>query len=186
MKKLLGLMGCASLFVACANEVIVEPNDNGGAAGGSSSSSAGSSSSSSGGTAVCVPDEDAPVSPEATCEDLDRLVLENPSFSNDTDGDGKLEAGETATLTVTMRDVSGLGFNWYPGVKFKSFDPNITVAADTWYYAILPCTEMPATATITVPPDLPVGTEYAIQAQVAMLNHECPDTFTLGIPAVVH
>ncbi|MBK9259545.1 MAG: hypothetical protein IPM54_06865 [Polyangiaceae bacterium] len=185
MKKLLGLMGCASLLVACANEVIIEPNDDN---GGSSSSSSGtsSSSSSSGNTATCVPQDDAPVSSEPTCDDLDRLVVVNPSISNDTDGDGKLESGESATLTVMMKDVSGLGFNWYPGVEFESSHPSIEVEPDTWFYAILPCTEQAATATIKVGPDVFTSTEYAIFARIAMLNHECPGTSALGIPMVVH
>ncbi|HMY20257.1 MAG TPA: Hsp70 family protein, partial [Polyangium sp.] len=74
----------------------------------------------------------------------------NPVIEGDSDGDGLVEPGETAILTVTMKDVSGLGFNWYPGVVFESGDPAVGVQADTWFFAVLPCGEQPATATIKV------------------------------------
>ena len=134
---------------------------------------------------MCVP-QDPPPSPEQpTCQDLDRLVLANPSISDDTDGDGLIEPGETASVTVVMQDTSGLGFNWYPGVEFATKNPMVGVQADTWYYAILPCGEMPATATIKVAPDTAPGTIVTIRAQIAMLNQKCPDAFTIEIPVKV-
>jgi hypothetical protein len=112
-------------------------------------------------------------------------VLVNPSISNDTDGDGLVEPGETVSVTVMMKDTSGLGFNWYPGVEFASKNPSVGVEADTWYYAILPCTEQPATATMKVAPDVLPGTIVTIRAQIAMLNQKCPEAFTLEIPVKV-
>jgi hypothetical protein len=192
MNRLLGLLGCASVLVACGNEVVIEGQNeaagggNGSASSSSTSSSSTSSSSTTGGTStVCTPKDDGTVPSEASCKDLDRLVLVNPAISGDTDGDGLVEAGETASLTVIMKDVSGYGFNWYPGVKFASKDPAVNVEADTWYYAILACTEQPATATIKVAPDAAPGTIVTVRARISMLNHECPDAFTIEIPIKV-
>jgi hypothetical protein len=186
-KLVLALIACASVLVGCANEVIIEERNEAAAGGGngtSSSSSTGLSSTTGGAAAVCTPKDDGPFS-EPTCKDLDRLVLLNPSISGDTDGDGLLEAGETASLTVVMKDVSGFGFNWYPGVNFASKHPLLGVDANTWYYAILACTEQPATATIKVAPDAAPGTVVTIRAQIAMLNNECPDAFTMEFPVKV-
>ncbi len=189
---LLGLIGCASLLVACGNEVVIEESQQSSSTGGNASTgssgtgSSGTGSSGTGGTTnVCTPKDDGTVSSEATCKDLDRLVLVNPSITGDTDGDGLLEMGETASLTVVMKDTSGLGFNWYPGVNFESADAAVGVEADTWYYAILACMELPATATIKVAPDVLPGTVVNIRAQISMLNHECPEAFTLEIPVKV-
>jgi hypothetical protein len=188
MKKFLwGMVGAVSLLVACGNEVVVEePGDTpGGSTTASSSSGTGSSSTSGGTTMECTPQDQAPTPMQPTCEDLSRLVLVDPVISGDTDGDGAVEPGEMATLTVIMKDVSGFGFNWYPGVEFSTKDTSIGVAADTWYYAILPCGEMPATATLKVAPDVAPGKTVTIRAQIAMLNTKCPDTFTIDVPVKV-
>lgn len=116
------------------------------------------------------------------CEELDRIVLVDPVIAGDTDGDGLVEPGESATITVTMKDISGYGFNWYPGVVFSSSSQSVAVNADTWYYAILPCGEQPATATIKVDPAMTPGKTAIIRASVNMLNGECTDTYTLEIP----
>jgi hypothetical protein len=122
---------------------------------------------------------------QPTCADLDRIVLVDPVIAADSDGDGLVEPGETATITVTMRDISGYGFNWYPGVIFTSDSPSVGVSADTWYYAILPCGELAATATVKVDPAMVPGKTALIRASVNMLNGDCTDTFTVEIPLAV-
>ena len=181
-KLLLALVGCFGLLMGCANEVTIEEPQESPSGGNSSSSS----STSGGPTTVCVPSPDAPQSFPATCDDLDRLILIDPKISNDTDGDGLVEAGETASLTVTMKDTSGFGFYWYPGVEFATKDPIASVQADTWYYGILECGEQPATASIKVAPDAAPGTMMTIRAQIAMLNEKCPDAFAIDVPVKLH
>jgi hypothetical protein len=85
-----------------------------------------------------------------------------------------------------MKDISGLGFNWYPGVEFTATNPAMTLDATTWFYAILPCTELLSTAGMKVAADVPPGTMVTIHAQIAMLNQKCPDTFAVDIPVTVH
>jgi hypothetical protein len=187
MKKLVrGLVGCVAVFVGCANEVTIEEQSStstGGTSSGSSGSSGTGSSSTTGGmTTACVPVEDPPISPNPTCKELERLILDNPILEGDSDGDGLVEPGETATLTVTMKDVSGLGFNWYPGVVFESGDPAVGVQADTWFFAVLPCGEQPATATIKVSPDVKKGQTISLRARVDMMNGNCAGTSALDIP----
>lgn len=187
-KQLWAVLGCAGLLMGCANEVIIEespPASSGGGNGGTSSS--GTSSSTSGGpSAVCVPVEEMPPWMQPTCADLDRLVLVNPEISNDTDGDGLVERGEKASLTVVMKDVSGRGFNWYPGVEFASKGAAVSVQADTWYYAILQCGELPTTGTIEIAPDASPGTTVMVRAQIAMLNEKCTNAFAIDVPINVH
>ncbi len=179
MKKVLACLACVTLFGACSNEVVIEPeNDNG--AGGSGGASSAMSSGSTGGGSTCVP-TDPSTMVEWTCKDLEGLVLTGPVISGDDDGDGYLEPGESATLRITMKDISGLGFNYYPGVNFESSNPKVTTTAESWFYAILPCTEQEATTTIKVLPDVPSGTNVNIRAQVGMLNQECPDAFAVDI-----
>lgn len=134
---------------------------------------------------MCVPKDEPPSGVQPTCKDLDRLVLGTSSVTGDTDGDGFVEAGETATLTVMMQDISGLGFNWYPGVEFSTKSTVAGVQSDTWYYAILPCTELAATGTIKVAPDAAPGTVVTIRAQIAMLNQTCPDALAIDVPVKV-
>jgi len=174
-KLLLAFSSLSISFVACTNEVVVEePNENG---------SGSSSSSTSGGTeVVCVPKDQDPTPGEPTCKDLDRIVLVDPVIAGDTDGDGLVEPGETATITVTMKDISGYGFNWYPGVLFASPSQTVEVSADSWYYAILPCGEQPATATVVVDPDVTPGKTVMIRASVNMLNAECMYASTIEVP----
>lgn len=185
-KRLLGLLGLSISIVACANEVIIEdPNGNESgslsSSSGSSSSGSSSSSTSSGAPAVCTPNDQDPQPTPPTCAELDRIVLVDPVIAGDTDGDGRVEPGETATITVTMREISGYGFNWYPGVEFASTNLSVGVTADSWYYAILPCGEQPATATVKIDPAMVPGKTAIVQASVNMLNGECKDTFTLEI-----
>lgn len=187
MKKLVpGLVGCAAVIMGCANEVIIEEQSStstgGNSSGSSGSSGTGSSSTTGGMTTVCVPVEDPPISSNPTCKELERLILVNPIIEGDSDGDGLVEPGETATLTVTMQDVSGLGFNWYPGVVFDSGDPAVSVQADTWFFAVLPCGEQPATATIKVSPDMKPGQTISLRARVDMMNGNCAGTSALEIP----
>ena len=177
-----GVVGTAVFLVGCANEVTVEDADEAASSGATSSSS----STSSGAMAECTPRDDGPTTTQPTCQDLERLVLVEPTLAGDTDGDGLIEPEEMATLTVVMKDVSGWGFNWYPGVEFVTKDVSIGVTADTWYYAVLPCGEQPATATLKVAPDAAPGKTVFIRAQIAMLNTKCPDTFFLDVPVTVH
>lgn len=182
------LFGCMCLLVACANEVIVEEPQGspGGPSGsGSSSSGTGSSSTSSGAPMECVINDQDPQPTQPTCADLDRLILVDPVISDDTDGDGLIEPGESATITVTMKEISGLGFNWYPGVIFTSSDSAVGAKEDTWFYAMLPCGEMPVTGTIKVDANVAPGKTAVVRASVNMINGDCTDTFTLEIPVKV-
>lgn len=191
MKKLvLGVLGCVSLLVGCANEIIIDDantkptggNQTSSGSSGTGSSGTGSSGTTGGTGTMCVPVDDVPVTSNPTCKELDRIVLVDPVVEADSDGDGALEPGESATLTLTMKDVSGLGFNWYPGVQFASEDASVGVQADTWYYAILPCGEQLATATIKVSPDVMPGKTVTIRAWVDMMNANCTGTFAIEVP----
>lgn len=174
----------AGLLVGCASEVVVE-DANSEPSGGKAASSSSSSSTSGSAATECTTQDPGPLT-QPTCQDLDRLVLVEPIIADDTDGDGLVEADETATLTVVMKDVSGLGFNWYPGVEFWTKDVSVGVTADTWYYAVLPCGEQPATATLKVAADAAPGNTVMIRAQIAMLNTKCADTFFVDVPVIVH
>lgn len=60
------------------------------------------------------------------------------------------------------------------------------MAANDWFYAILPCQTDLVSAQITVASDVAPGTVVTITARAAMLDHECPDAPSIVIPITVH
>ena len=120
----------------------------------------------------------------ATCADLDVLAVSDPVIL-DQGGDGKLSAGEDATLRVNLNEVSGIGFSWYPGVNFASDDASVSIKAYDWFYAIAACTSYETRATIHVAPGATPGSIVHITAQVAMINVDCPHAPSLVIPVML-
>lgn len=190
------------LFAAtgCTGQVVRE-SDGGGGSGGDGGATAtatatatgngGSGTGGSGGApAECVVQPEGTGGfKEATCADLSVLSVSNAVLTDTTgngNGNGQLEAGETAVITVDLSEIAGVGFNWYPGVTFTTADEGASVASNDWLYAILPCTVIELTGSVTVDASVAPGTIVTIRAQAAMLNTECPDAPMLEIPITVH
>jgi hypothetical protein len=179
-------------LAACSGEVI--PGTTGGDTVSGADSGAGGSTGSggigdggaggSGGSGACVPVEETGGFQQATCADLDRMTVSDPVVT-DAGGDGKLSPGEAGKLALKLNEISGKGFNWYPGVKFYSDVPGVFVKELDWYYAILPCQSFDTGATILVDTPVPKGTLVHVTAQVAMLNTECPDAFSITVPVEI-
>jgi hypothetical protein len=134
-----------------------------------------------GGGAACTPqspDPDAGYHPP-TCADLSVMTVADPVI--DVDGGDMVFPGSTLTLTVTLEEIAGKGFDAYPMVKFTADNPAVTVTSGAEFYAILPCMTMPASASIAVN-DVPSGTTVHVKAQVAALNMDCPNASSIVVP----
>jgi hypothetical protein len=198
MKKTVLLGLSIVFFTACGGGVVISPEtDPGNGAGGAGPSTSAAStgtgstgpatgSSSTGTPAECQPKPDGMGGfMQPTCADLDVLTLSDPVITS-ADGDAALSPGESATLTVNLNEVAGVGFSYYPGVTFKTFDPGVAVKSEDWLYAILPCQSYPMNAYIELASDIKPNTVITIVAQVAMLNQDCPDAYAIKIPIEVH
>jgi hypothetical protein len=194
--------GIAAVFVAwalcaaagCTGQVVTE-TDGGGGDGGSTATTSSSTASGSGGSggapSVCVEQPQGTGGfKEPTCADLSVLTISNPLINDNVDvggdGNGEVNVGETVVLWVEMTEVAGVGFNMYPGVVFSTNDPGVTVTADNWLYAILPCMEVSLAGSVTIGPDVAPGTVVTVRAQANMLGAECTDTPFVDVPITVH
>jgi hypothetical protein len=147
-------------------------------AGGAGVGGAGVGGAGAGGATACVPVEDPPPSGQASCAELARLVVEDPILE-DADGDGALAPGETAKLTVALRDTSGLGFLWYPGLAPESATPGVSVSFADWRYALLACGTDRLAVEVAVAPDVAKGTVASVTVRATGMNLVCP-----GAPGV--
>ncbi len=191
-------IGLLLLAAGCAEDVAITPGHLAGTSrgGGGATVAATSTSSASGGTgggdtgaggsAECVPQPDMTGTfKQPTCADLAGLAVSH-AVVTDAGGDGDVNVGETAVIDVSLAEIAGLGFSFYPGVVFESDHAGVTVTSDDWFYAILPCQIDHVAAQLTVASDVPAGTLVKITARAAMLNDACLDAPAIVIPILVH
>lgn len=153
----------------------------GGAATGGSATGGSATGGAGGATEECVERTGSGGFGQAECSDLERLVVRNPQLDP---ADG-VASGSKGTFRVDLTDVSGYGFNFYPGVDFETDTPGVTVS-DEQFFAVLPCGTNQTYSNVEVDSSVPAGTEVTITATVMMLNEQCSDTdsvsykFTVG------
>lgn len=147
----------------------------GGSAGSAGNAGAGGSAGAAGAPAECVVQPEEPGFEQPTCEDLDVLTVSGLVL------EGAFIPGAAATVRVNLNEVAGHGFNYYPGVKFKSDHPGVTVSEDNWFYAVLACESYEMTGSVTVADSVAPGTKVTITAQVAMLNSDCPKAHQIAL-----
>lgn len=145
----------------------------GAAAGGAATGgAAGAGSGGVGGeTGECVEQTGSGGFTQPECGDLERLVVRNPRL----DPPGGIASGSKGTFRVDLTDVSGYGFNFYPGVDFETDTPGVTVN-DEQFFAVLPCGTNETSSNVEVDASVPAGTEVTITATVMMLNEQCTGT----------
>jgi hypothetical protein len=115
------------------------------------------------------------------CSQLDNLVLTVPRLSDDS-GNGILSPGEGATIRLSLREINGIGANWYPGVHFSTpSDAGVVIDGSIDYYAALACDSLPIEGRVVLPADIPLRTVVVVRAQITMLNAECPLAFSRDI-----
>ncbi len=104
------------------------------------------------------------------CADL-QAVVEHLHLV-DADGDGIVSPGASATLYLTLRDVSGRGFSWYPGVVVES-DPSEVEVQDSygWLYALSPCEGAQLAIPVRFPEPLAPGTRVRFTARADVVQH---------------
>ena len=120
-----------------------------------------------------------------TCNNLGRLIVRNPLIMNSS---GSIEPGDSVSLSVTLVDISGFGYNEYPGVIFQSGDAGVTFDGNGRSfnsYALLSCQSTPVTTTVHLASSIPLGTVVHVMARAASLNRDCPDAPFTMIPITV-
>jgi len=171
--------------VAAGGAVAVGGGTSVGGASGSGGSGGGSAGSGGSGGGECVPKGDGWNSdPNPGCDDLDVLAIESPTLVDD-GGDGSVSPGEGFSLKVVLREVAGVGFGMYPGVKFESDQPGVSVQENDWYYGIFACASYDASAKGQVDASVKPGTVVTLTARAAMLNTDCPGAPALKIQLTV-
>ncbi|MEZ4222113.1 MAG: hypothetical protein R3B13_14355 [Polyangiaceae bacterium] len=157
----------------------------GGAGGGSAGVGAGGVSSSGGGGGECVPKgEGWGHTVEPTCAELDVMAVSSTQLSDDS-GDGSVAPGESFHWDVVLAEVAGEGFGLYPGVKFESDNPAVTIAEDTWFYGIFACDSYATGGSGKVGANVAPGTVVKLTARVAMLNQDCSAAPSTSLEFVV-
>ena len=100
-------------------------------------------------------------------------------------GDGVVSPGEAFDLQVVLREVAGIGFGWYPGVKFDSSHAGVTLSETDWFYGIFGCQSYDVGAQGKVDASVKPGTVVMLTARAAMLNTECPAAPALQLTLTV-
>lgn len=138
-----------------------------------------------GGGVVCTPVQGGSGGfMQPTCDDLKVMAVTTPLFA-DEGGNGKLAFGENGKVSVKLSEIAGVGFNYYPGVRFSSDTVSIPAPDDNVFYAILPCDSYQATAQIQLLENAPSGVVTYVKAQVTMLNADCPEAPSILIPVEI-
>jgi hypothetical protein len=138
-----------------------------------------------GGGGACVPEGDGwPSDPEPTCEDLSVLAVTDPVITGPGGGAG-VAPGDSFSLDVVLREVGGVGFGWYPGVKFESDTPGVTLNEDDWFYGIFACTSYDVGSHGEVDQSVKPGTVVTLTARAAMLSKDCPNAPALKVQLTV-
>ena len=183
--------GLLLVSAGCGSQVVSGPGDalstgSGGSTATVTASTGGGGDSGTGGSAVCVPQPEEP-GPfvKATCADLAALAVSH-AVVTDANGDGQVDAGESAVLQVNLDEIAGVGTYFYPGVLFETASAGVTVSSNAWLYGIMGCQTVPMSGEITIGSDVAPGTVVTITARVAFLNHTCPDAFAITVPITVH
>lgn len=159
----------------------------GAGAGGGVASGGGTAAGGSGGSGgECIPEGDGWNSDtDPTCEDLSVLAVESPVLV-DAGGDGAVSPGEAFELKVVLSEVAGLGFGWYPGVRFESDHPGVTIQEHDWFYGIFACNSYDVGATGKVDSSVAPGTVVTLTARAAMMSTECPSAPALKVQLTVN
>ncbi len=157
----------------------------GGTGGDAGGGAGGAGGTGTGGAPPCVQQGDGWNSnSDPTCKDLDVLGVFDPVVES-ANGDAKVAPGESFTLKVRLSEVKGIGFGMYPGVKFTSDHPGVSIKENDWFYGIFGCQSYDASATGQIEANVPSGTVVKLTAQAAMLNSDCPEapsvTYTLSV-----
>jgi hypothetical protein len=101
----------------------------------------------------------------------------------DASGDGRVSAGEHVVVGVTVRDMSGLGYNSYPGVVFEVEEPGVEFVTDPRAFAIYAlgrCDAVNGEVELAIT-QLEPPAVVRVVARAAELNRDCPDAPALEV-----
>jgi hypothetical protein len=170
----IALLGFLASLTACGGTSTkrTHPEGTGGDAGAGGSGEGGAT-----GEPACAVDPKGDPMADG-CAELERLVVENPTLVEGSNGDGRLTVGEMVEVSFALRDTSGLGYNAYPGVIFDVTPPGIAAEPTTDFnsFALLPCDSVIASVRLVLGQTIGPGTVIEVTARAAALNQDCPNT----------
>jgi hypothetical protein len=130
-----------------------------------------------GAAAECVRREDPDANSEPWREACESLAMVVSDFELvDESGDGRLSPGESAGLSVMLRETSGYDYYRYPGVEFSADDPRVTFGpygSGSYLYGMHGCDSGRMSVTVSFGADLMPGTAVVLTAQPAALHQAC-------------
>jgi hypothetical protein len=171
----LGGGGCGGVSVGGSPET-GDPGGVGPAWGGAGSGGGDPAATGGAPAKECAPRDDPnELSVGDGCAELGRLAISELSLVGGADA---VTPGATVALRFSMSDVSGYGFNAYPGMLLHTDSRHLVFenAADGgWHYALLACDTYSSDYVGHVSADAPRGSVVRVTARVAALNQDCPD-----------
>jgi hypothetical protein len=187
-----GSAGAASTTTGGAGKVAATGGVGAIAAGGSQTSggfgpqATGGSTSNSSDAGTCVVHDLSILSTDG-CAELARLVLRDARVTGPTTSN-RIMPGDTVSISLTVSDASGLGYNMYPGAVFASDVSGVTFDQGGHSfnaYALLGCQSVEASTTVHIPGNLAPGTVVNVTARAASVNVDCPGAPAIVIPITV-
>ena len=172
MGSKVGLVLFASL-AACGRSEDGALGGEGGALGGEGGALGGEGGAAGG---ACTVQGDGDPTVGDICAGLDHLAVTLLEITEE-DNDGRITIGEVFTTTFELRDVSGFGFDHYPGVTYEVEPAGIAVSptSDFAAYALHPCESMQSGTRLVLGSTIGPGTMIEVTARAAALNQDCPN-----------
>jgi hypothetical protein len=117
------------------------------------------------------------------CAAMEEITL-GGAFIFDAGGDAVWEAGEQASLRVTMTNLSPNDNTWYPGVNVTTDNPMVSVLGNT-LFAILGSSSTEVEVVGQADPSVPPGTEVELTFHANALNHDCEGLATTTLVVTI-
>ncbi|NUO52269.1 MAG: hypothetical protein HOV80_25730 [Polyangiaceae bacterium] len=120
---------------------------------------------------------------EMICAAMELLTLSDPVVW-EAGGDEVWEAGEQASIRVTMTNQSFGDNFWYPGVAVTTDNPLVTVSGNT-LFGIFGASSTEIDLVGQADPSVPPGTEVELTFVVTSLNQPCEDLATTTLTVTI-
>lgn len=117
------------------------------------------------------------------CAAMEQLTL-GDAVLWDAGGDEVWEAGEEASLQITMTNLSFSDNLWYPGVAVTTDNPLVTVGANT-LFGISGASSTPIDLVGHADPGVVPGTEVELTFVVTSLNQDCQGLATTTLTVTI-
>lgn len=115
------------------------------------------------------------------------IVISDPR-SEDADGDGRWEAGEALTITVTMENTRAEDYMHYPGVLVTTETPGVEIPmpGGGWFYGIFGLDREALSMQVIADAGIAEGTEAEFRLALDAINCESMPGTCLGDQVLIY